>query len=136
LAGPIFHGGSLEADRRAAIDGYKVALADYRQTIVTALGQVADVLQAINHDAEGYAAQDRALAAAQKSLFLSREGYRRGETGVLQVLDAERAYQRALLGHIRAETARYLDTTQLSVALGGNSTGAAEQRIADRGAGP
>ena len=134
LAGPIFHGGALEADRRAAIDGYKVALADYQQTVVSSLGQVADVLQAISHDAEGYAAQDRALAAAYRSLQLSREGYRQGETGVLQVLDAERAYQQALLGHIRAETARYLDTTELSVALGGNSTGALERRTADRGA--
>jgi NodT family efflux transporter outer membrane factor (OMF) lipoprotein len=134
LAGPIFHGGALEADRRAAIDGYKVALADYQQTVVSSLGQVADVLQAISHDAEGYAAHDRALAAAHRSLQLSREGYRQGETGVLQVLDAERAYQQALLGHIRAETARYLDTTQLSVALGGNSAGALERRTADRGA--
>lgn len=124
LAGPIFHGGSLEADRRAAIDGYKAALADYRETVVTSLGQVADVLQAIDHDAQAYTAQDRALAAAQTSLRLSREGYQAGETGVLQVLDAERAYQQALLGHIRADTARYLDTTQLFVALGGNSTGA------------
>ena len=136
LAGPIFHGGSLEADRRAAIDGYKAALANYQQTVVESLGQVADVLQAIDHDAEAYAAQDRALAAAQTSLRLSQEGYRRGETGVLQVLDAERAYQRALLGHIRAETARYLDTTQLSIALGGNSVGAAEQRTADLGSAP
>jgi len=47
---------------------------------------------------------------------------------VLQVLDAERAYQQALLGHIRAKTAQYLDTTQLFVALGGNSAGAFERR--------
>ncbi len=132
LAGPIFHGGSLEAERQAAIDGYKAALADYRQVVIESLGQVADVLQAIDHDAEAFAAQDRALAAAETSLRLSRDGYRHGETGVLQVLDAERAYQRALLGHIKAETARYLDTTQLSVALGGNSTGAFEQRVAGR----
>jgi len=132
LAGPIFHGGTLEADRRGAIDGYKAALANYRQTVVKSLGQVADVLQAISHDAEEYAAQERALAAAKTSLRLNREGYRLGETGVLRVLDAERAYQQALLGHIRAETARYLDTTQLAVALGGNSAGAFTQRTAFR----
>jgi NodT family efflux transporter outer membrane factor (OMF) lipoprotein len=132
LAGPIFHGGALEADRRAAIDGYKVALADYRKTVVTSLGQVADVLQAISHDAEEYAAEERALAAAKTSLRLNQEGYRNGETGVLQVLDAERAYQQALLGHIKAETARYLDTTELAVALGGNSAGAFAQRTARR----
>jgi NodT family efflux transporter outer membrane factor (OMF) lipoprotein len=128
LAGPIFHGGALEADRRAAVDGYKAALANYQQTVVKSLGEVADVLQAIGHDAEEYAAQERALVAAKTSLRLNQEGYRHGETGVLQVLDSERAYQQALLGHIRAETARYLDTTQLAVALGGNSVGALSQR--------
>lgn len=132
LAGPIFHGGALEANRRAAIDGYKAALANYRQTVVNSLGQVADVLQAISHDADEYAAQDHALAAAKTSLRLSQEGYRRGETGVLQVLDAERAYHQALLSQIRAETARYLDTMQLAIALGGNSTGAFAQRTAYR----
>ena len=132
LAAPIFHGGALKADRRAAIDGYKIALAHYRQTVVTSLGQVADVLQAVRHDAEDDAAQNRALAAATTSLRLNRDAYRCGETGILQVLEAERAYQQALLGHIRAQTARYLDATQLAVALGGNSAGIATQTAAAR----
>jgi NodT family efflux transporter outer membrane factor (OMF) lipoprotein len=128
LAGPLFHGGTLRANRRGAIDAYKASLAVYRQTIVNSLGQVADVLQAINHDAEEFSAQDRALNSAGVSLRLNREGYRQGEISVVQVLDAERAYQQALLGHIRAKTAQYLDTTQLFVALGGNSAGAFERR--------
>jgi hypothetical protein len=39
------------------------------------------------------------------------------------VLDAERAYQLALLGQIRVRTAQYPDTAELSVVLGGNSVG-------------
>ncbi len=132
LAGPIFHGGTLKANRRGSVDGYKASLAGYQQTVVRSLGQVADILQAINHDAEEYAAQERALNAAETSLRLNQAGYRAGEIDVLQVLDTERAYQRALLGHIRARTAQYLDTVQLSVALGGNSTGAFERRTASR----
>jgi NodT family efflux transporter outer membrane factor (OMF) lipoprotein len=132
LTGPIFHGGTLKAQRRAAIDDYQATLARYQQTVIKSLGQVADVLQAINHDAEESAAQGHALNAAEASLRLSREGYRAGEIGVLQVLDAERAYQQALLGQIRAKTAQYLDTTQLAVALGGNSSGAFERRTAQR----
>lgn len=124
LAGPIFHGGTLQANRRASIDGYDASMANYRQTVIVSLGQVADVLQAINHDGEEYAAEERALAAASASLRLNQQGYRAGEIGVLQVLDAERTYQRALIDHIRATTARYLDTVQLSVALGGNSVDA------------
>jgi len=128
LAGPLFHGGTLKADRRGAIDGYQASLAAYRQTVVKSLGQVADVLQAINHDGEEYSAQDEALNSAGNSLRLNQEGYRQGEISVVQVLEAERAYQQALLGHIRAQTAQYLDTTALFVALGGNSAGAFERR--------
>ncbi len=132
LAGPIFHGGALQADRRAALDGYTAALAHYRQTVVTSLGQVADVLQAISHDAAEDAAQQRSLAAAGTSLRLSQDAYRSGEAGVLQVLDAERGYQQALLGRIKAQSARYLDATQLAVALGGNSVGATPLTVASR----
>ncbi|NID14649.1 efflux transporter outer membrane subunit [Luteibacter yeojuensis] len=124
LTAPVFHGGTLQANRRASIDGYDVSMANYRQTVIVSLGQVADVLQAIGHDGEEYAAQQHALDAASTSLRLNRQGYRAGETSVLQVLDAERTYQRALIDHIRATTARYLDTVELSMALGGNSSGA------------
>jgi NodT family efflux transporter outer membrane factor (OMF) lipoprotein len=128
LAGPLFHGGTLKANRRGAIDGYKASLAIYRQTVINSLGQVADVLQAINHDAEERSAQDEALSSAGTSLRLNREGFREGETGVLEVLFAERAYQQALLGQIRAKTAQYLSTIELFLALGGNSTGAFAER--------
>ena len=128
LAGPLYHGGTLKANRRGAIDAYTASLAAYRQTVIKSLGQVADVLQAIYHDAEEYSAQDHALNAAGVSLRLNREGYRAGEISVLEVLDAERAYEQALLGQIRAKTAQYLDTTQLFVALGGNSAGAFQRR--------
>jgi NodT family efflux transporter outer membrane factor (OMF) lipoprotein len=132
LTGPIFEGGTLKANRRASIDAYNASFADYQQTVIKSFGQVADVLQAIDHDSEEYAAQERALSAAQTSLQLNRQGYQVGEIGVLDVLDAERAYERALIGEIQAKTARYVDTVQLSVALGGNSSEAFEQRMAYR----
>jgi NodT family efflux transporter outer membrane factor (OMF) lipoprotein len=132
LTGPIFDGGTRKANRRGSIDGYKASLAGYRQTVIKSLGQVADVLQAINHDSEEYAAQEHALSAAEASLRLNRQGFQVGEIGVLQVLDAERGYQRALIGQIQATTARHLDTVQLSIALGGNASGAFEQRVAYR----
>jgi NodT family efflux transporter outer membrane factor (OMF) lipoprotein len=132
LTAPIFNGGTLKANQRGAVDGYKAALATYQQTVVTSLGQVADVLQAINHDGEEAVAQDRALAAARQSLQLNRDGYKAGETGVLQVIDAERSYQRALIGQIQAKTTQFQDTVQLSIALGGNSDEAFQRRAAYR----
>jgi NodT family efflux transporter outer membrane factor (OMF) lipoprotein len=135
LTGPLFHGSTLEAERRGTVDNYRASVARYQQTVTKSLGQVADVLQSINHDGEEYSAQERALKSAGTSLRLSREGFRAGEVGVLQVLDAERAYQLALLGQIGVRTARYLDTAELSVALGGNSLGAWEHDQEERGLG-
>jgi NodT family efflux transporter outer membrane factor (OMF) lipoprotein len=132
LTAPIFNGGTLKANQRGAVDGYKAALATYQQTVVSSLGQVADVLQAINHDSEEVAAQDHALTSAKLNLTLTREGYKAGETGVLQVIDAERSYQRALIGQIQAKTAQLHDTVQLSIALGGHSDEAFQRRAAYR----
>ncbi len=59
--------------------------------------------------------------AAQSTLELARASYAEGNTGVLQVLDAERSYQQARLGYVRAIAQRYRDTVQLFLALGGTS---------------
>jgi NodT family efflux transporter outer membrane factor (OMF) lipoprotein len=130
LAGPLFDGGTLKAEQQAAVDGYKATLAGYQQTVISSFGQVADTLQAINHDAEEHLAQTDALHAAQTSLQLNQQAFAQGENSILQVLEAERAFEQALLGQIRVETAQYLDTVQLFIALGGNSVGAFEQRVA------
>lgn len=133
LSAPIFNGGTLKAERLAAVEGYNAALARYRQTLIESFGQVADSLQAINHGAEQNLAQDQALQAADTSLRLNRQAYAQGQTSTLQVLEAERAYQQALLGQIRVKTARYLDTVQLFLALGGNAVGVSAQNLATRG---
>ncbi|MGX1087146.1 efflux transporter outer membrane subunit [Pseudomonas sp. AP3_22 TE3818] len=130
LAGPIFDGGTLKAEQQAAVDGYKATLAGYQQTVINSFGQVADTLQAINHHAEEHLAQTDALRAAENSLRLNQQAFAQGENSILQVLEAERAYEQALLGQIRVNTAQYLDTVQLFVALGGNAVGTFEQRVA------
>ncbi|MFJ3486765.1 efflux transporter outer membrane subunit [Pseudomonas sp. NPDC090202] len=130
LTAPIFSGGTLEAERQAAVDGYKATLAGYQQTVIKSFGQVADTLQAINHDAEQHVAQQDALRAADTSRRLNQQAYAQGENSILQVLEAERAYEQALLGEIKVKTERYLDTVHLFVALGGNSVGVFDQRSA------
>jgi NodT family efflux transporter outer membrane factor (OMF) lipoprotein len=119
LAAPLFHGGSLEAQRRAAVDAYRAALATYQQTVLQAFQQVADVLQALAHDAELLRAEHRALSSAKISLALTRESYAAGRTSIINLLDAERLYQQALLGYLKAESQRYADTVQLFAAMGG-----------------
>jgi outer membrane protein TolC len=58
--------------------------------------------------------------AAQNNVRLPQLSYRKGNVGVLQVLDAERQLQQAKLGFVRAQAQRYIDTAQLLPALGGS----------------
>ena len=132
VAGPIFNGGTLKAERQSAVEGYNATLAGYQQTVISSFGQVADTLQAINHHAEENLAQEDALRAAETSFRLNQQAFAQGANSILQVLEAERAYEQALLGHIRVKTAQYLDTVRLFVALGGNSVGVFEQKVASR----
>jgi len=119
LTQPIFHGGTLWFQRKAAIEGYNAALAAYRQTVVAGFQQVADSLRAVEHDAETLKAQSEALAAAGHSLRLMKVNHEAGLVNYLQVLTAETQYRQAKLGYIQAKTLRLQDTTALFVALGG-----------------
>jgi NodT family efflux transporter outer membrane factor (OMF) lipoprotein len=121
LTAPIFDGGTLRANRRAAIDELQASAERYQQTVLESFGQVADVLDALSQDAGSLAAQTHALTTSQSSLELSRQSYAAGNTGILQVLDAQRQLQRAQLGFVRAQAQQYLDTTQLFLALGGGA---------------
>ncbi|MES2364934.1 MAG: efflux transporter outer membrane subunit [Pseudomonadota bacterium] len=120
LVAPILDGGTLLAQRRAAVDAMQASAAKYQQTVLSAFGQVADSLQALEHDGEALDAQAHAQQAARNSLNLMRKSYQEGNIGVLQVLDAERHYQQAKLAYVRVSAERYMDTAQLFLALGGS----------------
>jgi NodT family efflux transporter outer membrane factor (OMF) lipoprotein len=119
LVAPVFDGGTLRAQKRAAIDALQASAASYQQTVLAAFGQVADSLEALDHDAEQLDAQAHAQDAARENVDLTRKSYNEGNVGVLQVLDAERLYQNARLGYVRAQAQRYIDTVQLFLAVGG-----------------
>jgi NodT family efflux transporter outer membrane factor (OMF) lipoprotein len=125
LVAPIFDGGTLRAQQRAAVDAMRASAANYEQTVLIAFGQVADSLQALDYGAEQLEAQLRAQDAARDNVNLTRMSYNEGNAGILQVIDAERLYQQARLGFERARAQRYLDTAQLFLALGGSGPNAA-----------
>jgi NodT family efflux transporter outer membrane factor (OMF) lipoprotein len=121
LTAPIFHGGALKAERRAAEDEYQAAFADYQQTVLNAFGQVAAALQALDNDADLLNAQQRALDSAGTSAGLTQQAYAAGNAGYLQVLDAERLHQQAQLGRAQAAGQRYIDVVKLIMAAGGRT---------------
>lgn|SRR5690606_25678565 len=118
LVAPLFDGGTLRAEKRAAAAQVKASAANYEQTVLSALMQVANSLQALEQDAALLQAQSAAQASARETAELTRRAYEEGEVGVLQVLDAERRYQQARLGYIRALAERYSDTAEFFLALG------------------
>lgn len=119
LNAPLFHGGSLWFKRRAAIEGYQQSLANYRQTVLGAFAQIADLLQALEHDAETLDAQSRGLRAAEEGLRLIQANYQAGIVNYLQVLIANSQYHQAKIGYLQAQVQRLQDTVALFVALGG-----------------
>ena len=119
LTAPLFDGGTLRAERRATLDALHARADRYQQVVLDAFGQVADLLDALDHDAQLLAAQANARDTSEINLELARESYGEGNTGLLQVLDAERQRQRADLGFLQAQARQYLDTIQLLLAAGG-----------------
>jgi NodT family efflux transporter outer membrane factor (OMF) lipoprotein len=120
LTAPLFNHGALRARERAAVDAMNGALADYQQAVLSAFSQVADSLEELDHDQELLASEQSAFQTSSQNLALTRESYTAGNSGVLQVLDAQRLNEEARLGLVRVQGQRYQDTVQLLLALGGN----------------
>lgn len=116
---PLFEGGTLKAQRRAALDTYKASLATYEQTVLQAFQQVADTLTALKYDAELVGYQHQLLDTATQSLKLQRISYAAGKSNILNLIDSQRAYQQARLSFVRAQAQRLQDSAQLLAALGG-----------------
>jgi NodT family efflux transporter outer membrane factor (OMF) lipoprotein len=116
---PLFHGGALKARHQEAEEHYSQAQANYRAAVLGAFVEVANALQALQHDAEGYAAHGVALGAARASRDLALEQFRAGKYTELQVLTAEQLYEQAALTQVQADAQRFTDTAALFRALGG-----------------
>lgn len=117
---PIFAGGALQAQKRAAIAAYEQAAAQYRQTVLQAFQNVADTLRAIETDARALQALTRAEIAARDSLRIQEKQFQLGGVSYLSLLTAQRQYQQTRINRIQAEAARFIDTATLFQALGGS----------------
>ncbi len=116
---PLFQGGTLLHRKRAAAQGLKQAAAHYQSTVIAAYQNVADSLHASLSDADAFAANVAAETSAKTAYDLTRRQMEVGYVGYLTLLNAETAYQNAVLSRVQAEAARYTDTVALFQALGG-----------------
>lgn len=119
IAQPIFQGGTLLHQERAAKAAYLEAAAQYRSTVLAAFQNVADTLNALQQDAGALKSAAEAAAAAKVTLGLTRQQIETGNSSHLDLLNAGQAYQQAVLNLIQAQANRYADTAALFQALGG-----------------
>lgn len=126
VTAPIFHGGTLKAQKRGAEADARAAAARYRQAVLEAFGQVSDLLSALDNDARSLSLQDDAAAIADRSLELSRRSFQVGNSGVLQVIDASRAADRARIALIDVRARQFVNVARLYVATAGGWTGPAK----------
>ena len=116
---PIFDAGALEHRKRAAVAAYDESAARYRGTVITAFQDVANALRALEADAEALNQQVAAEQSAQANLDLVQAQFRLGAVPYINLLTAQQSYQNTVLARVKAQAARYSDTTALFQALGG-----------------
>jgi NodT family efflux transporter outer membrane factor (OMF) lipoprotein len=116
---PLFQGGQLLHQERAAKAAYVEAAEQYRSTVLTAFQNVADTLTALEQDAEGLKAAATAADDAKETLDLSQRQWKDGYISYLALLSAEQAYHQARINLVQAQANRYADTAALFQALGG-----------------
>ena len=126
LTAPLFHGGTLKAQKREAEAAARAAAETYQQVVLEAFGQVSGLLSALGTDQDFLDAQNRSTEISGRSLYLSRRSFQVGNSGILQVLDASRAYQRAKLSLLQARTQQYLNVARLHAATAGGWIGRGE----------
>ena len=109
----IFEGGALRANLAGKDAAYDLAVAQYNQTLVGALNQVADQLSALQSLDEQIAAQRRARDAAQQAWDLAEQRYKAGVGSYLEALSV----RQQLLASERATAALEAQQVDLSVQL-------------------
>lgn len=119
ITAPIFQGGTLWHQERAAKANYVAAAEQYRSTVMTAFQNVADTLVALDQDAAGLKAAAAAADFAKRTLDLSQRQWQAGYANYLSLLSAQQSYQQARINLVQAQANRYADTAALFQALGG-----------------
>jgi NodT family efflux transporter outer membrane factor (OMF) lipoprotein len=130
---PLFEGGTRWYGRKAALAAYVQAEDDYRQTVLAALEQVADVLKAVDADAKMAAAARSAFEAANLASTLSRTNGQAGLLADYDVMTSELLADRARLNLISAQSQRLQDVVALYLASGGGWAAAEADRQAANG---
>jgi NodT family efflux transporter outer membrane factor (OMF) lipoprotein len=119
LAQSIFDGGTLFHRQRAAEATFEQAAAQYRSTVLTGFQNVADVLYALQADADSLQAAVAFEQASKRTLDITLKQQELGAVSYLALLSARQGYQQALITRVQSQASRFADTAALFQALGG-----------------
>jgi outer membrane protein TolC len=119
LAAPVFDGGALRGQLHSARGASAKSVADYQQTVISALQDVEDSLTIARQQALTESSDRTAADAATKAATLAEAQYRSGTVDFLTVLDAQRTRYQAEDTLVQARLARLQASVSLFRAFGG-----------------
>jgi NodT family efflux transporter outer membrane factor (OMF) lipoprotein len=132
LAQPLFHGGELRAKKRAAVAAFEQAGAAYQEVLLQGFQNVADILRALEADAQVLHERSEAATQARTAFDITSARYKVGGVSQLALLEAQREYRQASVQQTQAIADRYADSAALFQALGGgwwNREAAPDQNV-------
>jgi outer membrane protein TolC len=130
LSAPVFHGGALQASKRAAIQNYEGARDTYRQTVYDAFRDVADRLVRLDDDAKRLSGTERAADIGARQWRHQQARNALGAIPDAAVRAAERQYLNSRHDALDARASRMTDTAGLFAAMGVSVTGTKSTRTA------
>ncbi len=116
---PIFEGGKLTANLTLAKADQAEAAADYRKTVLNALGDVENALAAYRAELRRHQALEGTVAAQTAALEIARTQYLHGVSTFINVLTAENSLAQQHQALIESTLALTTDVVNLYKALGG-----------------
>jgi multidrug efflux system outer membrane protein len=117
---PLFTGGRLINETRAARARADQARAQYEQSVLVALREASDALAGVRTARDQVAAQQTQAHALRQALRLAELRYRTGVANYLEVLEAQRTLFDAELALSQAQLRQLAAAVELYRALGGS----------------
>lgn len=116
---PLFHGGDLTQQEKAARSRAEEARLQYDQTLLKALREASDALAGVRFTRDQIVAQQTQVEALRGAFLIARRRYEAGIASYLEVLGAQRDLFVAELALVQAEAEHLIGTVRLYKALGG-----------------
>jgi multidrug efflux system outer membrane protein len=129
---PLFTGGLNTANLNRTRAAYDEVVADYRQTVLGAFGDVEDSLAAQRWLSDEWNAENQAVVAASHALDIANNRYRAGLVTYLDVATAQTAALVQEQAAVQLQGARLTACVNLIKALGGGWDVASQQAMAER----